>query len=138
MSASLNTISPKILAQTQDTVTISKDDLRLMQGLIEEMEDERATFLYEMEKKAALQSPHGEMLTYTATEVDQMLDEGVHPLAIWRKRRKLTQQKLAEQSGISLSYIAEIETHVKTGSVRVLLKLAKALDVPIEALIEEE
>jgi len=55
-----------------------------------------------------------------------------------RKRRGLTQQQLSELSGVSQQYISDIETGDVEGSLTVLRKLAKALDVPVTKLIEEK
>ncbi len=55
-----------------------------------------------------------------------------------RKRRGLTQQQLSELSGVSQQYISDIETGDVEGSLTVLRKLAKALDVSVTKLIEEK
>jgi len=69
-----------------------------------------------------------------------MLLGGVHmsKLKDLRKRRGLTQQQLSELSGVSQQYISDIETGDVEGSLTVLRKLAKALDVSVTKLIEEK
>ena len=53
---------------------------------------------------------------------------------MWRESIGLTQRALAEESGVSPSYLAEIRTCKKTGSASALRKLSRALKIPIEDL----
>ena len=52
-----------------------------------------------------------------------------------RKRKGLTQAGLAERVGVGQVTIARMETGTRGPSVPMLLKLAKALRVPMEQLI---
>lgn len=54
-----------------------------------------------------------------------------NPVKILRKYRGLTQVELADKSGLSRPYLAEIETGRKEGSVTALKNLAAALQVHI-------
>jgi hypothetical protein len=63
--------------------------------------------------------------------------EGVHPLKAWREFRELTQRELSTRSGVGSELIAQIETDEGQGSVNILERLARALGIPMEALIEE-
>ena len=54
---------------------------------------------------------------------------------IIRKHRGLTQVELAAEAGISRPYLAEIETGKKEGSLSAFKKLAAALEVSLETLI---
>lgn len=47
-------------------------------------------------------------------------------------------EALAEQSGIGQSYLSEIETSKKPGSVSVLKALAEALGMPIDDVIPKQ
>lgn len=58
-----------------------------------------------------------------------------HPVKILRAHRKLTQDQLAEKSGLSRPYLTEIETGRKEGSLGSLRALATALDVPAGLLL---
>ncbi len=51
-----------------------------------------------------------------------------------RQRKKLTLNKLSEKSGISTTHINDIENNIKSPSLFVMIKLAKALDVEITEL----
>jgi len=69
--------------------------------------------------------------------VRELLDD-THPLSVWRRYRGLTQQALADVSGIGKSHISQIESGAKTGSVKCLRRLADALGVDIDDLIGDE
>jgi DNA-binding XRE family transcriptional regulator len=64
--------------------------------------------------------------------------DGVHPLKAWREFRGITQLQLSSRSGVGRDFIAQIETSKKQGGVGTLERLARALGVPIEALIAVE
>ena len=65
--------------------------------------------------------------------------KGVKPiskLAQVRKEQGLSQERLAELSGVHRVTIARIETGEISPNVRTLEKLSGALDVPVSELIE--
>ncbi len=51
-----------------------------------------------------------------------------------RQKKNLTLNKLSEKSGISSTHINDIENNLKSPSLFVMIKLAKALDVEITEL----
>ncbi|MEG0133370.1 MAG: helix-turn-helix transcriptional regulator [Clostridium sp.] len=55
-----------------------------------------------------------------------------------RKSKGMTQIQLAKMSGVSRSYISELENDGYTISIYILCKLCKALAVTPNDLIEEE
>ena len=55
-----------------------------------------------------------------------------------RKNLNLTQEKLAELSGISAKHITKIEKACVTPSAYLVYKIAKALDVSVDSLINNE
>lgn len=63
-------------------------------------------------------------------------DSGVfcHRLAAIRAERGMTQDELAEMSGVSRSSIAKYESGRHTPSVEIVAKLAKALDCSLDVL----
>lgn len=63
--------------------------------------------------------------------LDRLYARHENPVKILRKYRGLTQAALAEKSGLSRPYLAEIETGRKEGSVTALKNLAAALQVDI-------
>jgi predicted transcriptional regulator len=64
--------------------------------------------------------------------------DGVHPLKAWREFRDITQLQLSSRSGVGRDLIAQIETSKKQGGVGTLERLARALGVPIEALLKAQ
>lgn len=57
------------------------------------------------------------------------------PLKVWREFRGMTQEKLAEQAGISQGQVALIEGGKREGNVSVLKGLANALKVDLDDLV---
>ena len=53
-----------------------------------------------------------------------------------RERRGMTQEQLAEKSGVSRTYLARLETGRQDPTLSTLEKLAKALKVKVAKLIE--
>ena len=72
---------------------------------------------------------------YLPDELVDRLLEGEHPLRLWRECRGLTMEALAEKTGTGQSYISDIETGKKAGSVAALKKLADALGVTIDDIV---
>jgi DNA-binding XRE family transcriptional regulator len=68
-------------------------------------------------------------------EVMQRLVHGEPPLRVWREYRGLTQSALAQHAGVDKTYISQIESGHKTGSVKVLRQLADALEVELDDLV---
>ena len=56
-------------------------------------------------------------------------------IKIVRKHRGMTQEDLAQATGLSRPYLTEIETGRKDGSIKTLKSLARALNVPLELLV---
>ncbi|SDD34266.1 Helix-turn-helix domain-containing protein [Cupriavidus sp. YR651] len=61
---------------------------------------------------------------------------GDHPVKAWREYRRLTQDALAQAAGLSTPYLSQIENRKRDGSVDVLHRLAVALEVPLDLLVE--
>jgi DNA-binding XRE family transcriptional regulator len=53
----------------------------------------------------------------TGDEMKRILDDEC-PVKLWREKRGLSQRELAEQAGVSSSFLAEIETGKKPGKRR--------------------
>ena len=66
-----------------------------------------------------------------------ILDEGLHPVAAWRKHRRLSQAALARRARLSQVWVSRIERGGGYGSRETRRKLADALDAPIWALEDE-
>jgi transcriptional regulator with XRE-family HTH domain len=55
-----------------------------------------------------------------------------------RRQRGLTLERLAEETGLTKSYLSKIERRQSTPSIAVALKVAKALDVDVGRLFSDE
>ncbi|HTP65068.1 MAG TPA: helix-turn-helix transcriptional regulator [Geobacteraceae bacterium] len=62
--------------------------------------------------------------------------EGESPVKLWREHRGLTQQELAKRAGISKPYLSQIETGKRQGTIDTLSAVARALNVPLDALTD--
>ena len=59
-------------------------------------------------------------------------------LAAFRKRKGWSQQKLSDQSGVSQTYISELEADKKKPTVLVAQKIAAALGITLSKLLNEK
>ena len=73
-----------------------------------------------------------------AEVLDMILDEGLTPLAAWRRWRGLSQAALARKAGLSQVWVSRIEAGGGYGSRDTRRKLAAALDAPLWALEAED
>lgn len=53
-----------------------------------------------------------------------------------RKQKGLTQEKLAELAGLDYSYLNMIESGKKNPTLKLIAKLARVLEVPLEELMK--
>lgn len=118
---------------TKDTVTVSRAEYEALLRQRDELEDLMdAIRMRTVERK--LESDGARREYVPAEFVDRML-AGDHPLRIWREFRGLTMEQLEEKSGVAQSYISEIETAKKPGSVAAMKALAQALRVAIDDVV---
>ncbi len=88
---------------------------------------------------ARLESERGVPIEVTIpVEVIEAKLDGAHPIKAWREHRGWTQLYLSSKSGVGRDLIAQIETRRKNGSVETLDRIARALNVPMEALLEDK
>jgi len=67
--------------------------------------------------------------------MDELAARQSHPVKILRKFHGLTQEELAERAGMSRSYLTEIETGSKEGSLKTMKALASVFGVELGLLI---
>lgn len=75
---------------------------------------------------------------YVPADVVDRIIAGESPLRVWRKHRKLSLKQLAEKSGVSLSYISELERGLKNGPGHVWAKLGRALNVTVDDILPDD
>jgi DNA-binding XRE family transcriptional regulator len=69
-------------------------------------------------------------------EVAKRLVGGEHALKVIREWRGLTQNALGRKSGVAMQYISQIERGSRNIGKKVAAKLAKALDVSVDTLLD--
>lgn len=69
-------------------------------------------------------------------EVLQRIIAGESKLKVWREHRGLTQMALCKQTNVAQATIAQLETGQRAGTLAVLKKLASALDVDLDDLVD--
>jgi len=62
--------------------------------------------------------------------------EGASSVRAWREYRGLTQDQLAEATKISKPYLSQIERGERDGTTETMRKLAAALQVPMDLLVQ--
>lgn len=53
-----------------------------------------------------------------------------------RRQRGMSQVELAKRSGVSHGYISELENNLKSPTINILCKLAKALNCTLDELVK--
>ncbi|UVK44455.1 helix-turn-helix transcriptional regulator [Mesorhizobium sp. AR07] len=79
----------------------------------------------------------GEAPGFTAEEALAFAN-AVSPLAFWRARKGRTQAALASEVGISQNMLSAVENGKRGGDVGLWLRLSRALDVPVDQLVDED
>ncbi|MBK7216455.1 MAG: helix-turn-helix transcriptional regulator [Candidatus Promineofilum sp.] len=68
-------------------------------------------------------------------EVVYALLDGGNPIRIWREHRGMSQSELATRAGISASYLSQLESGKRDGTMDVLQGIAVALGVVLDDLV---
>ena len=108
------------------------EEYRRLLELAEEAEEIRAG------NRAKAELAAGEDELVPAGVVERLFSGKESPVAVWREYRGLTQERLAREAGVGKSYISQIESGKKTGSVTVLKRIARALQVDLDHLVPPE
>ena len=109
---------------SKETVTLARSDYDALIKRNIDLEDTLAAF----EADDSSQVPH---------EIALRIIRGEGPISAFRAHLGITLRDLAKQTGISASYLSEIERGRKPGSISALTRIAKAFDTTIDALVTE-
>jgi len=144
----MSVVLPKPKSITGDEVVLSRADWeRLVAAFensdIDEDEDDVAAVGAARAEDAAfaarLEAGRGcPVETTIPLEVVQAELDGWHPIRAWREHRGWTQLSLSSKSGVGRDLIAQIEARRENGSIDAFDRLARAIGVPVEALIEDK
>ena len=107
---------------TTETFTLTRDEYESMLERTADLEDRVAA----VEAEGDARVPH---------EVARAISGGASPLRAFREHAGLTLRELSGRSGLSLSYLSEIEHGRKPGSVAALTDIADAFSTTIDALV---
>jgi DNA-binding XRE family transcriptional regulator len=118
------------MTDAADTVTLPRVEYEALISRLEDAEDNAA--LDRLEARIEKQGFAAATADYLPAELIERLLAGEHPVRIWRIHRGLTREGLAAPAGVSPSYLTEIETGRKTGSLRAMIKLAAALRISLD------
>jgi DNA-binding XRE family transcriptional regulator len=99
--------------------------------LVEQAEMLQDIHVYDRVKNE-LESGEEEILP---SSVVYALLDGENPIKVWREHRRLTQHQLAEMAGISMPFLSQLETGKRQASTKVMIAIARALDVDIDNLL---
>ncbi|MDG5493335.1 helix-turn-helix domain-containing protein [Niveispirillum sp. BGYR6] len=124
----MNALHIRPIAETPDSVTLSRADFEAIQELLEDAAD-----LADIEA-VARKLDGGEAGTLPDNVVNRLLD-GENPVLVLRQHRGLSALALAQAAGLSQSFISEIEAGRKRGGIDTLNRIAAALSVPLDMLV---
>lgn len=127
----MNAVRP--IAETADTVTLRRADFEVLLEAVEDAADRLA--LREAEAREAGIGKRAARADHLPVELVERLLAGEHPVRVWRSHRKLSPQALADHAGVGRSYLVEIESGRKPGSVAAYRRLAGALGVAVDDLL---
>jgi DNA-binding XRE family transcriptional regulator len=82
--------------------------------------------------KGALEHRDDELIP---SEVVYAILDGENPIRVWREVRGLSQQEAAENAGISVPYLSQLETNKRNGSLSVMSSIAKVLNVLLDSIV---
>jgi DNA-binding XRE family transcriptional regulator len=109
------------------TITLPRAEYEALISRLEDAEDSAA--IDRLERRIEKEGFAAATADYLAVELVARLSAGER---VWRAHRGLTREALAAAAGVSPSYVSEIETRRKPGSLAAIVKLAAALRVPLD------
>ncbi len=107
---------------SEDTIVLSRSEYESLVSRNTDLED----ILAARDADDGSRIPH---------QIAVAIIRGDNPVAAFRAHRGVSLRDLAEETGISASYLSEIERGRKRGSLTALARLAKAFDTTIDALV---
>lgn len=116
-----------------DSVTLKRRDYEALIDRVEDADDRVTIAAAEAREKAlGLKAARADALPL---DLVKALADGTHPVRVWRRHRQLTLQDLSAATDIAQSYLTEIETGKKPGSLDAMIKIAAALKVSLDDLV---
>ena len=116
-----------------NTITLPRAKYEPLLVRLEDAED-RATVAAALAREKTLGKKAAHAAYLPAERVKELM-AGEHPIRVWRRHRRLTRDALAAKAIVAGSYLTEIETGKKPGSIGAMMRLAQALDAPLDAIV---
>ena len=110
----------------KEYTVVPREDFEALRDVVDEDEMDIAV------ARRVLEDSDEELVPF---ELAERIAAGVHPVRVWREYRGMTASSLATQSSIAQSYLSDIETGKKPGSVKALKSIATVLGVAVDDLI---
>jgi len=125
----MNTVVSFKTPNGEEMIVLSKSDYEALLERAELAEDIEAVDDYR--RKLAT----GEEEAIPEAFANRLID-GENPIRVYRELRGLSARELADKTGISAAFLSEIENGKKEGGVSTLKKMAQALGVTIDDLVD--
>ena len=122
----MNAIRP--IAVTDDTVTLSRVDYEALVDAASDAADVAGS-------RAVMADIARGDDEAVPVEISLRLISGENPVRVWREYRGMTSHALGAASKVGASYLSEIETGKKPGSVAAISRIAKILNVSMDDLV---
>ncbi len=107
-----------------------------LETLTRRLERVEAELMLLRAERTALRIEAGMEATIPEHIARRVFVEDIVPIRAFREWRGLTQEELARKVGSSKSYVSQLETRRRMPGVKTLRRIAEALDVPVELLME--
>lgn len=111
-------------------VVLTAAEFERLRELAEDGEDVIAATLQLERTRQGEQGVPGEVVGF-------MLNDGLSPVAAWRKFRGLSQADLAARAGCSQVWLSKIESGAARGAAKLRRAIAKALDAPLWSIEDD-
>ena len=106
----------------EETITLTRTEYDALINRNEVLED----------TLAAIEADDGSRVPH---EVALAIIRGDSPILAFRNHNGLTLRQLSDKTGVTASYLSEIERGHKSGSASVLSRIARAFDTTVDTLI---
>ena len=125
-------------SNTKSSETITLDELaRKIDALAQQISQLREELHWRQAEEVAARIDRGEERLVPLEVLERVLNDDVTPLKAIREWRGMRQEELARMVGTSKAYISQIETRHRRPGRKLLFRLAEALDVAPELLLED-
>ena len=111
-------------------VVLTAAEFERLRELAEDAEDVIAATLQLERMRQGEQGVPGEVVGF-------MLNDGLSPIAAWRKFRSLSQADLAARAGCSQVWLSKIESGAARGAAKLRRAIATALDAPLWSIEDD-